>query len=130
MVDSERKNILIIEDDRDQAMALAMYAKGRGYLPTVVYDTTMALMTLRQDKIDLVILDLGLPGGGGLFILEKLRWSLKMFDLPVIVLTAKIEEGLEKKVREKGATRYFIKPCPMKRLFGAIDAILRPEETN
>jgi DNA-binding response OmpR family regulator len=129
MADSE-KNILIIEDNRDQATALAMYAKGKGYLPKVAYDTTIALMMMRQFKIDLVILDLGLPGGGGFFVLENAKRSYKTSDIPFVVLTAKIEEGLEKKAREKGAAEYFIKPCPMEKLFGAIDAILRPPATN
>ncbi len=129
MADSE-KNILIIEDNREQAMALAMYAKGKKYQPKVAYDTTIALMMLHQFKIDLVILDLGLPGGGGFFVLENMKKSFKTFDIPVIVLTAKIEEGLEKKAREKGATEYFIKPCPMEKLFGAIDANLRPPPGN
>jgi DNA-binding response OmpR family regulator len=87
-------------------------------------------MMMRQFKIDLVILDLGLPGGGGFFVLENAKRSYKTSDIPFVVLTAKIEEGLEKKAREKGATEYFIKPCPMEKLFGAIDAILRPPATN
>jgi DNA-binding response OmpR family regulator len=129
MADSE-KNILIIEDNKDQAMALAMYAKGKKYQPKVAYDTTIGLMLLQQFKIDLVILDLGLPGGGGFFVLENMKKSFKTFDIPVVVLTAKIEDGLEEKSREKGASEYFVKPCPMEKLFGAIDAILRPPATN
>jgi len=125
MADSE-KNILIVEDNRDQAMALAMHAKGKGYAPKVAYDTTIALMMLQQLKIDLIILDIGLPGGGGLFVLDNVKKSFKTFDIPVVVLTAKIEEGLEEKARAKGVLGYFIKPCPMEKLFGAIDAILRP----
>jgi DNA-binding response OmpR family regulator len=126
MADAE-KNILIVEDNRDQAQALAMHARGKKYLPKIAYDTTIALMMLRQFKIDLVILDLGLPGGGGLFMLENMKKSFKTSEIPVVVITAKIEEGLEKKAREKGALEYFIKPCPMEKLFGAIDAILRPQ---
>ena len=83
-------------------------------------------MMLQQFKIDLVILDLGLPGGGGLSMLENMKKSFKTYDIPVVVLTAKIEAGLEEKAREKGVSEYFVKPCPMEKLFGAIDAILRP----
>jgi|APFre7841882630_1041343.scaffolds.fasta_scaffold06173_4 DNA-binding response OmpR family regulator len=123
---SSEKNILIVEDNRDQAQALAMHAKGKGYLPKIAYDTIIALMMLQQSKIDLVILDLGLPGGGGLSMLENMKKSFKTQDIPVVVLTAKIEAGLEEKAREKGVSEYFVKPCPMEKLFGAIDAILRP----
>jgi DNA-binding response OmpR family regulator len=123
MANSE-KNILIVEDDRDQAQALAMYTKGKGYLPKIARDTTTALMMLRQLEIDLVILDLELPGGGGLFMLENMKKSFKTSAIPVVVLTARIEPSTEKKAREKGAREYFVKPCPMEKLFGAIDAIL------
>jgi len=125
MADSEI-NILIIEDNKEQAMALAMYAKGKKYQPKIAYDTTIGLMMLQQFRIDLVILDLGLPGGGGFFVLENMKKSYKTYDIPIVVLTAKIEEGLEQKAREKGVVEYFVKPCPMEKLFGAIDAILRP----
>jgi DNA-binding response OmpR family regulator len=79
---------------------------------------------LRQLEIDLVILDLELPGGGGLFMLENMKKSFKTYDIPVVVLTARIEPSTEKKAREKGAREYFVKPCPMEKLFGTIDAIL------
>jgi DNA-binding response OmpR family regulator len=120
------KNILIVEDDKDQAQALAMHAKGKGYLPKIAYDTITGQMMLRQFKIDLVLLDLGLPGGGGILMLENMKRSYKTQDIPVVVLTAKIEAGLEEKAREMGVSEYFVKPCPMEKLFGAIDAILQP----
>ena len=125
MANSER-HILIVEDNRDQAQALAMHAKGMGYLPKIAYDTITALIMLQRFKIDLVILDLGLPGGGGLVMLENMKKSFKTYDIPVVVLTAKIEAASEQMARAKGASEYFIKPCPMEKLFGAIDAILLP----
>ncbi|MEI8345393.1 MAG: response regulator [Candidatus Omnitrophota bacterium] len=130
MAEQQKKNILIVEDDQDQAMALAMYAKGKGYTPRVAYDATFAIMSLHKVQIDLVILDIGLPGGGGLFVLENLKRSVQTFDVPVVILTAKIEEGLEKKARDKGASAFFTKPCPMETLFGAIEKILNPPPSD
>ncbi len=118
------KTILIIEDDQDQAMLLARHAKSKGYVPKIAYDSIIGFMMMQQVEVDLVILDLGLPGGGGLKVLDNMKRSFKTIDIPVVVLTALTEEGLEEKARQKGAIEYFKKPCPMETLFGAIETIL------
>jgi DNA-binding response OmpR family regulator len=124
MPDTEKKNILIVEDNQEQALALAMFLKGHGYMPRVAYDATFGIMTVRQIKIDLIILDLGLPGGGGFFVLDNIKKSTLSFDTPVFVLTAKIEEGLEQRAREKGADEFFTKPCDTEKLLEAIKKML------
>lgn len=124
MPDTEKKNILIVEDNQEQALALAMFLKGNGYTPRVAYDATFAMMSVHQVKLDLVILDLGLPGGGGFFVLENLKKSVNTFDLPIIILTAKIEEGLEQKAREKGASDFFTKPCDTAKLLESVKRII------
>ncbi|MFZ4396518.1 MAG: response regulator [Kiritimatiellia bacterium] len=118
--DSEKKHILIVEDNQEQAMALAMFLKGNGYIPRVAFDATLGIMALHQIKTDLIILDLGLPGGGGFFMLDNLKKNTLLFGIPVFVLTAKIENGLEQKAREKGAINFFTKPCDTAKLLDAI----------
>ena len=118
--DADKKNILIVEDNQEQALALAMFLKGNGFIPRVAYDATFGIMTVRQLKIDLIILDLGLPGGGGFFVLESVKKNTLSFDIPIFVLTAKIEEGLEKKCFEKGASAFFTKPFDAEKLLAAV----------
>jgi DNA-binding response OmpR family regulator len=123
-VEPDKKSILIIEDNQELALAIAMFLKGNGYAVSVAYDATFGIMNTHKSKIDLVILDLGLPGGGGFYVLENIKKSVRTFDVPVIILTAKIEEGLEKKAREKGACEFFTKPCDMEKLLATIQTIL------
>ena len=118
--DSEKKNILIVEDNQEQAQALSMFLRGHGYNLSVAFDATQGAMAMHRSRIDLIILDLGLPGGGGFFLLEIIKKNTISFNIPVFVLTAKIETGLEEKAREKGAVEFFTKPCDTAMLLEAI----------
>ncbi len=120
----EKKNILIVEDNQEQAMALSMFLRGNGYTVRVAFDATLGVMATHQSKIDLIILDLGLPGGGGFFMLDNIKKNSVSFVIPVFVLTAKIESGLEQQARAKGAVEFFTKPCDTAKLLEAIQAVI------
>ena len=57
------KRILLIEDDKDSVLAMAVRLKGQGYDLAVAHDAVSAVATARKEKPDLIVLDLGLPGG-------------------------------------------------------------------
>ena len=120
----DKKTILLIEDDQDLALSLAIYFKGHGYHVLAAYDATFGIMSTHQSNIDLIILDIMLPGGGGVFVLDNLKKSVKTFDIPIIVMTAKIEPGLEQKCREKGCREFFTKPCDTDKLLEAVKKII------
>ena len=60
-----RKRILIVDDDHDQQQALAIRLRAAGYDTTFANDGMQAVALVRKDKPDLVLLDIGLPGGDG-----------------------------------------------------------------
>lgn len=118
------KKILIVDDDQKFVFALATFLVGHGYQVITAYDATFGMTYARKEDISLVILDIGLPGGGGYFLLENLRKLPKTICLPIIVSTGIIVEGVEEKVRQMGANDYIQKPYDLEDLLQKIRVLL------
>jgi len=130
--------ILIIDDDRDIVEALKIILEGESYRVRVAFDGQEGLKAIQQEKPDLIILDLLLPGQNGATVYRSLKDHLDYRDIPVLVLTAlakkmgdKIfsqkEEDLLKEVDE-----YLDKPVNPQRLLDRIKQLLgeKSEEGN
>lgn len=124
MEENAPKKILIIEDEKELAFGLATLLKPQGYLIIAAYDSLFGISLAHKEKPDLIILDLGLPAGGGFYVLENLKGSVKTFDIPVLVLTAQQGVDLEERVKKAGAVAYFQKPFDPESLSGKIKEIL------
>jgi len=120
---SESKiRVLIIEDDSELLMALSLYLNKYGIETTCAEDPFIGLSLLTQEKFDLVILDLTLPGMDGLDVIKKIREDS---NIPVIISSAR--NDLTDKVigLERGADDYMPKPYDPRELVTRIKAILR-----
>ncbi len=120
MEDQTLKRILIVDDDEVFVRALATFLTGHGYKVFIAQDATFAIKHVAQESIDLVILDLGLPSGGGFFVLENIRKTRQNIQMRVIVSTANISAGIEKKSRELGADDFILKPYDLEKLLEII----------
>ena len=120
MEDQKLKKILIVDDDQTFVKALSTFLTGHGFAVIVAQDATFAIQHVVQEKIDLVILDLGLPSGGGFFVLENIRKNRKIVQMRIIVSTANISADMEKKSRESGADAFIMKPYDLERLLEII----------
>ena len=80
-----QKKVLIIDDDHDMAFVLAKLLGRKGYQVVSAHDAAQGIALARREQPALVILDLGLPAGGGLFVLEDLRRTPETARLPVII---------------------------------------------
>ncbi len=118
------KKILVVEDERGLAISLTTLLKSQGYLVIAAEDAIYGTSLAHEEKVDLVILDLGLPGGGGFSVLENLKNSVKTNCLPVLVLTARQEKELEEKALKIGAVAYMHKPFVPEELLKRIKEIL------
>lgn len=123
----EKKKILIIEDERDVAKVLAARLKIAGYDIMVAIDGVQGVQFTHIYKPDLIILDLKLPAGDGLSVLENLRLSAYAGSIPVVVLTGIKDEECKNKVMEKGVDAYFEKPYNPEELISAIRNILNAQ---
>jgi two-component system response regulator BaeR len=117
--------VAIVEDEPELAALVADYARAAGYLPAVFHDGALALATFREMPPDLVVLDLMLPGLDGLALCRALRAAPATADVPLIMVTARVEEIDRLLGLEAGADDYLCKPFSPRELMARIKAILR-----
>jgi len=115
-------NITIVEDESKLASLLQDYLRRDGFNTTVFHDGSEALKTLLQTPGDLVLLDLMLPNTDGMTICKELR---KISDVPIIMLTARVEEIDRLLGLEIGADDYICKPFSPREVVARVKAVLR-----
>ena len=117
--------ILIAEDDRDIADLIAHYVRKAGWEPHVVSAGDEALAYARGSPVDLVILDVMMPGMSGLEVCRALRANKATAAVPIIVVTARAEETDRIAGLELGADDYIAKPFSPNELVARIRALMR-----
>lgn len=122
---TEKTHILIVEDEEDILALLHYNLMKAGYRVECATDGEEALRILENSTPDLLLLDLLLPGIGGLEICRKIRAAKKTAQLPIIMLSALGEEGDVVKGLDLGADDYVVKPFSMKILLARILSVLR-----
>jgi DNA-binding response OmpR family regulator len=115
----EPKQVLIIEDDQNLAMALALRLKAAGYGTTTAYDALTGLNAAVSNPPALVLLDISMPAGNGFSVAEQIQ-TLIPSPTPIIFLTASKKPDFREKAKKLGAAGYFEKPYEAEELFGAI----------
>src|SRR3989337_2680763 len=115
-------HILVVDDDREIRDLLARFLAKHNYRVSVAADGRAMRAALADRRIDLVVLDLMLPGEDGLALC---RWLRGQSDLPVIMLTAMGEEIDRIVGLEVGADDYLAKPFNPRELLARIKAVLR-----
>lgn len=119
---SDSPHILVVDDDRDIRALLSDYLQKNGYRVTAVTDGKAMRRAFGQTHVDLIVLDLMLPGEDGLKLCRDLR---AQSHIPVLMLTALGEEIDRVLGLEVGADDYLPKPFSPRELLGRIKAILR-----
>lgn len=114
--------VLIVEDEPRLAALLADYLKAAGYAAETIADGREVMPLLRANPPDVLLLDLMLPGRDGLDICRELR---TFSDLPVIMMTAKVEEIDRLLGLELGADDYICKPYSPREVVARVKAIVR-----
>ena len=117
--------ILVAEDDRDIADLIAHYLRKQGWEPHVVGSGDEAVAYARRHSIDLVVLDLMLPGLSGLEVCRLLRGDKTTEALPIIMVTARAEETDRIVGLDIGADDYLAKPFSPNELVARVRALLR-----
>jgi DNA-binding response OmpR family regulator len=115
--------ILIAEDDPRVTSFLEKGLRANGFVTTVVHDGTTASRIARDDRFDLLILDLGLPGKDGTEVLRDLRSAGQR--MPVLILTARDDVSDKVAGLEGGADDYVTKPFRFEELLARVRARLR-----
>ena len=128
---SPRKKILIVDDDQDLVVGLAVrLRKVGGYDVIMASDGLGAVTKAQREKPDLIILDLGLPVGDGFSVLERLKTLMNTALIPVIVLSARDPGEAQDAVLGMGADGFFQKPADNDQLLAAIRHALGEDEPS
>ena len=119
--------ILVVEDEPKLAALVADYLKAADFGAHVIGDGLAVVPWVRENKPDLILLDLMLPGRDGLEICRDLRSSNdeRIRDVPIVMVTARVEEIDRLVGLEAGADDYVCKPFSMRELVARVKAILR-----
>ena len=125
-VRSER--ILVVEDEESLALGIRDALEHQGYQVELCFDGPSALERARGGRLDLLLLDLMLPGMSGLELLRTLRAERR--DLRVLILSARGDEPDVVKGLEAGADDYITKPFSPRELVARVDAQFRRRELD
>lgn len=124
---NEKKTILIVEDDKYIIHFLSVSFREENYGFQVAKSVKEAVSLFYANRPDVVILDLGLPDGDGMEVIERIR---EIADTPVIVVSARQEEDEKIRALDAGADDYVTKPFYMGELLARIRAALRKTEKH
>lgn len=119
------KKILVVDDKKELRDLLKQYLNQEGFEVATAMNGQQALFVAREQKPDLIVLDLMMPEMGGY---EFLRAYSREADTPTIILTAKTEENDKVLGLELGADDYVTKPFSMRELTARVRAVLRRVE--
>ena len=118
------QKVLIVDDDSNVLRGLSIRLKANGYNVVFASDGISAISTAREQEPDAIILDLGLPGGDGFSVMERLGAILPLSDIPIIVLTAREISGNREKALNAGAQAFLQKPVENEVLLETIRNLL------
>lgn len=116
------KKILVVDDEPQIAKVLKAYLEKAGYLVLTAADGISAITTFQREKPDFMILDLNLPGMDGLEVCKVVRHDS---NIPILMLTARVEEADRLIGLELGADDYVIKPFSPREVVARVKTIFR-----
>lgn len=121
------KKILVVDDEPEIVKLVRAYLEKAGFSVVTASDGQVAMAVFRHENPNLVILDLNLPGMDGLDVCRAMR---RASDVPIIMLTARIEETDRLIGLELGADDYVVKPFSPREIVARTRAVLRRTESQ
>jgi len=120
--------ILIIDDDVDSWRLLSTILVSHHFSPVWAADGMQAIAAARLHQPQAILLDLSMPGGDGLVILERLKSNRLLSHIPVIVVTVRDRQDAEEKTQRLGAAAYLQKPIHDNALMETLRTVLATPE--
>jgi PAS domain S-box-containing protein len=120
-----RGTVLVIDDDPDVRPVLVRLIQRHGFMVIAAADGPTALRVLEQERPDLILLDLRMPGMDGYEVLRRVQANPRTAGIPAIILSAnEINLRSQEILKDLGAVAYLEKPVPSDRLIGALEQVL------
>ena len=114
------KKILIVDDDPDVLQGMHLRLKANQYDICLAVDAFSGVAEARRSEPDLILLDLGLPAGGGFMVMERLKMIPSLAIIPIIIVSARDGLGNQKRAMDAGAKAFLQKPVDDNQLLAVI----------
>lgn len=127
-----QRKVLIVDDNDDTRLLLSLRLKNGNYDTAFATDVLEAVATARLWQPDIILLDLGLPGGNGFWVLEQLRHIPALRSVPIVIVSAEEPAWAKEKALALGASEYLQKPVSQEVLLSTVVHVLaeRPISTK
>ena len=119
------KNILVVDDENSIRMLVGATLEGKQYRILEAKNGNEAIKVSQNQKPDLIILDLMMPGLSGMEALKMMKTTETTRNIPIIILTSKGQPGDKEKALEMGAYHFLTKPFSPLELLNLVDQILK-----
>ena len=113
--------ILIVDDDRTSCSILSGRLTAAGHKTLTAFDAMSGFTSIMRERPDVVILDLGMPAGGGFSVAQRMRAIPAIAHTPVIIITASDDEPTRERARSIGAVAFVPKPFDMDLVLRAVE---------
>jgi len=123
--ESPRGRVLVVDDEPDLVRVLEFGLKASGYTVEVASDGQEGLKKAREIKPDVILLDLMLPKLDGYKVCRLLKFDDRFKHIPIIILSARTQEGDQTLALEMGANRFVTKPYDFSEILGYIETLLK-----
>jgi DNA-binding response OmpR family regulator len=128
----DNKTMLVVDDDPDLRPAMEIRLRANGYDTALAATALSGIAEAISEKPDLIILDLGLPGGDGFAVIERLKQIPLLAMIPIVVVSARDARVNQERALKAGASVFLQKPIENAQLLAIIRQALgepaRPED--
>jgi CheY-like chemotaxis protein len=128
MASSEVTRLLLVEDNELNRDMLTRRLQRRGFQVITALDGEGAIRAAREEKPDLILMDMGLPGVNGWDATRKIKENPETRHIPVVALTAHAMHGDRDQARQAGCDAFETKPVELERLLNTIRSLLPLQE--
>jgi CheY-like chemotaxis protein len=122
--------ILLVDDDKNMVASMRAFLKHQGYQVLEAYDGQSCLEIAVNNSLDMILLDIEMPGMKGAEVVKRLRADSRTEDVPVIFLTARVDLDAMEETVEEEAQGYLLKPLSTGDLLQKIEDVLQIPPSN
>jgi len=120
--------VLVVDDDEDNVRILSLSLLRCDYEVRIARDGSTALTSVRQQRPDVILLDVMMPGMDGMQVLDRLKLDPKTASIPVVMVTARTQDEDVLAGYQSGAEYYITKPFTLRQILYAIGLVLGNQE--